>query len=110
MLFVLLIYSIHNNVLSNVCVRDFTPTLILCDVLTEPSHMVISVISVYCGVYQVLPVLRTVCPTHVSDSYCITQNGAPCMPNVFVEQFVDSNSLLNNNVSSVVKRCRMWDS
>ena len=53
-------YLIMLYVLSNVCMLDFTQSPIV-QVLTEPSHMLLAVVSVSCGIDRVLSVLRPVC-------------------------------------------------
>ena len=63
-------YLIKLYALSNVCILDFThsPTV---QVLTEPSHMLLGVVSVYCGIDRVLPVMRPVCVTHSCPLTCM---------------------------------------
>ena len=65
MLFIPLIY-----VLSNICILDFTHSPIV-QVLTEPSLMLLGVVSASCGIDRVLPVLRPVCVTHSCPLACM---------------------------------------
>ena len=63
-------YLIKLYVFSNVCILDFTQSPIV-QVLTEPSHVLLGVVSVSCGIYRVLPVLRPVCVTHSCHLACM---------------------------------------
>ena len=63
-------YLIKLYVFSNVCILDFTQSPIV-QVLTEPSHMLLGVVSVSCGIDRVLPVLRPVCVTHSCPLACM---------------------------------------
>ena len=63
-------YLIKLYVFSNVCILDFTQSPIV-QVLTEPSHVLLGVVSVSCGIDRVLPVLRPVCVTHSCHLACM---------------------------------------
>ena len=63
-------YLIKLYVLSNVCILDFTHSPIV-QVLTEPSHVLLGVVSVSCGIDRVLSVLRPVCVTHSCHLACM---------------------------------------
>ena len=63
-------YLIKLYVFSNACILDFTQSPIV-QVLTEPSHVLLGVVSVSCGIDRVLPVLRPVCVTHSCHLACM---------------------------------------
>ena len=63
-------YLIKLYVLSNICILDFTHSSIV-QVLTEPSLMLLGVVSASCGIDRVLPVLRPVCVTHSCPLACM---------------------------------------
>ena len=63
-------YLIKLYVFSNVYILDFTQSPIV-QVLTEPSHVLLGVVSVSCGIDRVLPVLRPVCVTHSCHLACM---------------------------------------
>ena len=63
-------YLIKLYVFSNVCILDFTHSPIV-QVLTEPSHMLLGVVSLSCGIDRVLPVMRPVCVTHSCPLACM---------------------------------------